>query len=114
MEHSKNEVNRTVISVDDFERMIDRFDVGNPFRYSLLIGFYTGLRIGEVYGLTWDDIDLENATITVNKGMYKRNFGVDSRKVIKEKGKKEEKCGWYIGTPKPTHPTELSRLAILY
>ncbi|WP_041638986.1 site-specific integrase [Anoxybacillus flavithermus] len=27
----------------------------------------TGLRIGEALALTWDDIDLENKTLTVNK-----------------------------------------------
>lgn len=91
---------RSVISVDDFDRILDRFEKGNPFRYALLIGFYTGLRIGEVYGLTWKDIDFEAKTITVDKIVYKRNFGVESRRVIEAKGKKEEKCGWYIGTPK--------------
>ena len=26
----------------------------------------TGCRIGEVIGLTWDDIDFENATLSIN------------------------------------------------
>lgn len=93
-------VNRTVISVEDFQRMIDRFEKGSPFRYALLIGFYTGMRIGEVYALTWDDIDLVNATIDVNKLVYKRNYGVDVRKVYLEKNKKEEKSAWYFGDTK--------------
>lgn len=96
----RSDVNRTVISVDDFNRMMERFEKGNPFRYALLIGFYTGLRIGEVYGLTWDDIDLKEKTLTVNKLAYKRNYGIDVRKVKKEKGKKEEKSAWYFGDPK--------------
>lgn len=36
------------------------------------IAYETGLRAGEVAGLTWDDIDLENETINVNKA-YKLN-----------------------------------------
>jgi integrase len=36
-----------------------------------MIGFHTGLRIGEVFGLTWDDIDLEAGTITVNRQQSK-------------------------------------------
>lgn len=96
----RSDVNRTVISVDDFNRMLDRFEKGNPFRYALMIGFYTGLRIGEVYGLTWDDIDLMEKTLTVNKIAYKRNYGVDVRKVKKEKGKMEEKSAWYFGDTK--------------
>lgn len=94
------ETNRTIISVNDFEKMLERFEKGNPFRYALLIGFYTGLRIGEVYALTWDDIDLKKGTLDVNKLAYKRNFGVDVRQVKKLKGKKEEKSAWYFGDTK--------------
>ena len=76
----RSDVNRTIISVEDFNRMLERFEPGNPFRYALLIGFYTGLRISEVYGLTWEDIDLKEQTLDVNKLVYKRNYGVDIRK----------------------------------
>ena len=92
--------NRTVISLGDFNRMMDRFGKGNPFRYALLIGFHTGLRIGEVFALTWDDIDFDEKTLSVNKLVYKRNYGVDVRKVMQEKGKREEKSAWYFGDPK--------------
>lgn len=94
------DTNRTIISVEDFNRMLERFEKYNPFRYALLIGFYTGLRIGEVYALTWDDIDLKEKTLDVNKLVYKRNYGVDVRRVMKEKGKKEEKSAWYFGDTK--------------
>ena len=96
----RSEVNRTIISLDDFNKMIDRFEKGNPFRYALLIGFYTGLRIGEVFALTWDDIDFREGTLDVNKQVYKRNYGVDVRQVMKQKGKKEEKSAWYFGSTK--------------
>lgn len=97
---NRTDTNRTIISVEDFNKMVDRFKTGNPFRYALLIGFYTGLRIGEVFALTWDDIDLKEGTVDVNKLVYKRNYGVDVRKVMKEKGKKEEKSAWYFGDTK--------------
>lgn len=87
----RRDTNRTVISKEDFNRMLDRFEKGNPFRYALLIGFYTGLRIGEVFALTWDDIDFEGKTISVNKLVYKRNL---------RDGKKEEKSAWYFGDTK--------------
>lgn len=96
----RSEINRTVVSVEDFNKMVERFEKGNPFRYALLIGFYTGLRIGEVFALTWDDIDLKEGTLDVNKLVYKRNYGIDVRKVMKEKGKKEEKSAWYFGDTK--------------
>ncbi len=65
-----------------------------------MIGFYTGLRISETFGLTWDDIDLDNCTISINKQIVKRNFGADVRKAVEQKGKKELKSSWYFETPK--------------
>lgn len=53
-----------------------------------MIGFYTGLRISEAFALTWDDIDFEKRTLSVNKQVVKRNFGADMRKVVEKKGKK--------------------------
>ena len=53
-----------------------------------MIGFYTGLRISEAFALTWDDIDFEKRTLSVNKQVVKRNFGADVRKVVEKKGKK--------------------------
>lgn len=53
-----------------------------------MIGFYTGLRISEAFALTWDDIDFEKRTLSVNKQVVKPNFGADVRKVVEKKGKK--------------------------
>lgn len=43
------------------------------FKIPLYIGWYTGARCGEVLALTWDDINFENKTITINKNMVKVN-----------------------------------------
>ena len=93
---SKKEV-RYIIDPDDFARITDRFPSSSQFYIPLMIGYYTGLRISEAFALTWDDIDLENRTITVNKITVKRNFGADVRKAVAKKGKKEEKSSWYFG-----------------
>jgi hypothetical protein len=53
-----------------------------------------------VFALTWDDIDLQNCTLTVNKQTVKRNYGNDVRKVIENKGKKEKRPSWYFSTLK--------------
>lgn len=91
MQASRSEVNRTVISMDDFSRMLDRFGKGDPFRYALLIGFHTGLRIGEVYALTWQDIDLKAGTLDVSKLVYKRT---------QSEKRKDERTAWYFGDTK--------------
>jgi integrase len=91
---------RYIIHPDEFKRIIERFPEGSPYYIPLMIGYYTGLRISETFGLTWKDIDFDNRTISVVKAVVKRNYGVDARKVIEQKGKKEEKSAWYFGTPK--------------
>ena len=91
---------RTVIRPEDFRKILERFPEGNPFYLPLMIGYYTGLRISEAFALTWDNIDLEKRELTVNKTVLKRNYGVDVRKVLEQKGKKEEKSAWYFGTTK--------------
>lgn len=44
------------------------------------------MRTGEVFALTWDDINLENRIIKINKTVYAKD--------------KEEKSRWYLGTTK--------------
>ena len=91
---------RVILQTDDFRKILNRFPEGNIFHIPLLIGYYTGLRISEAFALTWNDVDFENRTISVNKTVLKRNYGVDVRTVLKKKGKKEEKSAWYFGTTK--------------
>lgn len=87
------------LTLDEWERIIDRFK-DTRYYIPLMIGFYTGLRISEAFALTWDDIDFENRTLSVNKQIVKRNFGSDVRKVVEKKGKKEQRSSWYFTTPK--------------
>lgn len=91
---------RIILEPEEWETIINRFPSPSVYNLVLMIGYYTGMRISEVYALTWDDIDLENQTISVNKQTVKRNYGVDPMKVLKEKGKKEEKSSWYFQTLK--------------
>lgn len=73
--------------------------------YAFEMLYWTGMRLGEAFALTWDDIDFEKRTITVSKQIVKRNFGADVRKVVKKKGKKELKSSWYF-TPTKTLSSE--------
>jgi len=91
---------RPIITPDEFKQILDRFPEGNIFYIPLMLGYYTGMRISESFGLTWEDIDMNNRTISVNKTILKRNYGVDVRKVMEQKGKKEEKSAWYFNTTK--------------
>lgn len=90
---------RIILTLDEWEQIIDRFR-GTRYEIPLMIGFYTGMRISEVFALTWDDIDLDARQITITRQIVKRNFGADVRKVVEKKGKKELRSSWYFETPK--------------
>ena len=91
---------RIILSLDEWQRIIDRFPAGSRYYLPLMIGFYTGLRISETFALTWNDIDFAKRTITVSKQIVKRNFGADVRKAIEKRGKKELKSSWYFASTK--------------
>lgn len=90
---------RIILELEDWNTIKNRFK-GTRFYIPLMIGFYTGMRISEAFGLTWDNVDFEAGTITVNKQALKRNYGVDVRKAMSEKGKKEKKSAWYFAPAK--------------
>lgn len=81
---------RYIIRPDEFKKILKRFSEDNNFYLPLMIGYYTGLRISEAFALCWDDIDMENRTLSVKKTVVKRNYGVDVRKVLEQKGKKKK------------------------
>ncbi|MBS7263005.1 MAG: site-specific integrase [Eubacteriales bacterium] len=58
----------TVQEQKAIERFIDLSD--NPEYYCYILCLYTGLRIGELCALTWDDVDFERELLFVNKTVY--------------------------------------------
>ena len=80
-QHSKD-LKKKTITLEDYRQIIKRFPLGTTYHIPLVIGWHTGLRIGEVSALTWEDIDFVESTITVDKIIYKKNKD------------------WYFGPPK--------------
>lgn len=73
-------------TIDEIEKILNRFKKNKTFTCAFLTACYTGMRTGEVFALTWDDIDLENRIIKVSKTVYAKNKNNIGR--------------WYIGTTK--------------
>ena len=51
---------------------------GSPYGLPVLLGLYTGMRPGEVLGLSWDDVDLVRGTVSVRHSLdvrYGFNLG---------------------------------------
>ncbi len=71
---------------EEIELILNRFKDNETFTCAFLTSCYTGMRTGEVFGLTWEDIDFENRTITISHNIYDK--------------KKDKKGKWYMTTPK--------------
>lgn len=57
----------TIKQVNDFLK----FTKHSRYHPVYFLAAYTGMRKGEIVGLTWDDIDFEEKTININKTLYK-------------------------------------------
>ncbi len=58
----------TLLEQKQIEKYID--NKNKDYLYGIIICFYTGLRIGELLALKWDDIDFINGELYVNKTCY--------------------------------------------
>lgn len=54
-----------VLNKDEVTQLLS--SLNNEYYYITLIGLKTGLRIGEIMGLTWSDIDFKNHKINIDK-----------------------------------------------
>lgn len=55
------------IPKDKMKVIFDRFPEGTSTHLPLMLGYKCGLRLGEAYGLVWEDIDLERQILSVNR-----------------------------------------------
>lgn len=69
------------LNLDELKRLttvtLAKLNPNFTSRYMILVGIYTGARIGEISALTWKDINFTDRTISINKSwdyMYKTGF----------------------------------------
>lgn len=87
MEEEREDV-KHVYTQEEIDMILNRFKDNDTFTCAFLTSCYTGMRTGEVFALTWDDIDLENRIISVNHNVYDKENDKNGR--------------WYIGSTKTT------------
>lgn len=82
-EKQKDKKDLKIITIEEFNKIIERFPEGSSFYIPCQIAFHTGMRAGEVCALTWDCVDLKEKTITVEYTLIGKGKGI-----------------WELGTPK--------------
>lgn len=83
--NQKNSVGH-IYTNEEIEIILNRFKNNKVFICAFFNACYTGMRTGEVFALSWNDIDLENRIIKISKTVYAKD--------------KEKNGRWYLGTTK--------------
>ena len=70
---SREDAKKVEAFTKDEQRKIEKaiIESGDPRLFGILLCLYTGVRIGELLGLEWADIDLQRGLITINKTVYR-------------------------------------------
>lgn len=100
-----------VVPKDMIAKIFERFPEGEPSFIPLMLGYRCGLRLGEAFGLTWEDIDLEKKEIAIRRQVQWIQLGkagYTGRGGNKRKGFEERKNTpdeddvgyWYFTKPK--------------
>lgn len=80
---------RTALTEDEQKNLMEKcFD--HPWGMAIFLTLFSGLRLGEVLGLTWADIDFENNCISINKQVGRiQNFdeNIKSKTVLCSRNK---------------------------
>ncbi len=90
------------ITKEQMDAIFNRFPVGSSSYIPLLLGYRCGLRIAEVFALTWEDIDFDNKKVSVNRQVqWQKDTERTEDEIKASSGKKDAGNGyWYFCEPK--------------
>lgn len=89
------------ISSNEISCIFNYFTCGTSAYIPLLLGYRCGLRLGETFALTWDDIDFANKTLSVNKQIQWKRLDRTKEEKLATNGKSVKDSGyWYFSEPK--------------
>ena len=90
------------IPKEKMQDIFERFPESSVNHIALMLGYKCGLRLGEAFAVLWDDIDLKNKTLVVNRQVQWRQ---DKNRTQEDKKIKNGKVSsgkgyWYFTNPK--------------
>lgn len=62
---------RTYVLTANAARTLIRAAAGDPYEALIVLALHTGLRAGELFGLQWQDVNLEAGTLTVRQSLIR-------------------------------------------
>lgn len=74
-----------IYSLEDLNKIFSQITISQEEEFIYYFALFTGLRVGEILSLTWDDIDFKENKITVNKNLVKnskKKFIIDTPKTL--------------------------------
>lgn len=88
------------IPQDMIEKIFKRFPEGTPSYIPMMIAYHTGLRLGEIFALTWEDIDFKNKTLSVNRQVQWKSVKRSEEEKKRTNGTSQSNGYWYFSEPK--------------
>lgn len=90
------------IKQEQMDKIWKRFPEGTTSHLPMMIAYHCGLRLGEVYALCWEDIDLDAKTLTINRQVqwYQDKSRSSEDKKVSNGSKSKGGGYWYFTTPK--------------
>ncbi|MBE6047775.1 MAG: site-specific integrase [Clostridium sp.] len=64
---------KSIVTEDEMNIILERFPFGHSCYLPLQLAYRCGLRLGEAFALTWEDINFENKTLNINKQVQNQN-----------------------------------------
>jgi integrase len=61
------------LTVEEIRRLLDQ--LGEPYRTMVILAACLGLRVGEILGLQWGDVDLLNGGLEIRRSVYQYHIG---------------------------------------
>lgn len=89
------------LTKEQLSAIFERFPLGSSSYLPLMIGLHCGLRLGETFALTWNDVDFDKKQININKQVQWRQLKRTDEEKKSSNGKKSKNCGcWYFSSTK--------------
>lgn len=90
------------IPAEKMHEIFERFPEGTPTHIPLMFGYKCGLRLGEAFGVCWEDIDFEKKTLHVqHQVQWKEDHTKTKSQKKRMNGIPETGNGyWYLSNPK--------------